>query len=104
MSEERQSVFREIEGELLALHAAIVASDLVAVERHTSVASNLLQRLRPLRNQSLSIVCWQERVSVHLTARSTLILLNKARRTVRALTGVYRLLLENGHQPSPESR
>jgi len=82
-------VFQQIDVELQALRAAILAANLAGVKRHTAAIGEQLDRLQ-LVTHNPSKDFREEIHLLHSGARCTFSLLQSARRTIYALMAVYR--------------
>jgi len=98
----RQRVFREIEAAVHELRQAVLVRDIVAARRHTARISELLMQVKPLMACANRGTDTTDTNALHLLVRNTLILLNKAKRTTRALKAVYRSILEEAEYSRPE--
>jgi len=102
MTGDQQEIFVQLGAELDALREAILANDVAAIEEQTANAGEWLVQLRALLDGRPYAEVSTDLRSLHVLARDTLVLLQKASRTVRALAAVYRLFFEQ--QASPELR
>jgi len=98
-----QDIFARTEKELNALRTAILANDLRAVQGHTSRIAELLVRLRA-QLQSSAVNPRTNSRSLHDLARDVLVLVQKSRRTVYALSAMYHLLLNDEPDAAWEPR
>ena len=80
---------REINSELAELRSAIVASDLPAVERHTTRISQSLTALKNLLSIDDPMLSASSQQELRRNAQHTESLLARARQTVHALLAVY---------------
>ena len=89
MADDTKILFQQIGAETEALRLAVLTSDLAALERHTTVLQARLEELRlSLKESRHGLV--EERYILNGKIRSVLSLLERARRTVRALFAVSR--------------
>ncbi len=89
MPDEVQAVFHEISEQLADLRAAILANDIAALDFHTAQLRAKMNQLAPLLTES-SRSLGTEVYSLRGQIRGTRSVLESARRTVNALTAIYR--------------